>query len=179
MEVSVLSDKLSEYFLDKHFLQSFKNVRAEFNQSVPNAGFHQAAMPDELAKFLNFYFLNIVKNLNSTLSLPDIRSSEFSSLFKCIFYYFWKYVLRFQEIYWLKNYDFNIAEEIYYSNSCLNLNEIASNQKAFILLNITKDELILNSIYTLEPESFALFLNSTFTYFNFTEDQHYLLIPLY
>lgn len=179
MEDSDSSKSLENFLFSKHYLSSLINFDISFLDEAPGVGFHQISLPLEIYNFLNFYFTEVCTQIDTVVTPADIETSRYSKLFRGIFYYFWKCVLRFQEIYWARNFEFNISPELFFSNKDTDLNRNSASNKAFILINLSQTELVLNSDFILNPKSLAVSLNTPRSYFNFTDQIPYLFIPLF
>lgn len=179
MEALVSSEEAFKFLFSKHYINSFNIASVTFDDELVGVGFHKTLLPDPLYNFLLVYFTEVCGEINIVLTEEDMEQSAYSKVFKGVLHYFWKALVRFQEIYWSKEYDFNLSPEIIYSNSVKDLNFNVNLNKAFMLVNLSSEQLTLNSDFFLEPKSFCVSLNCSTSYFTFTEPSPFLFIPIY
>ena len=177
---SQFSDDLRELFHKSNFLNTFNNFTFSFDCEEPSYGFHSSYCPDQLFNFLKNYQEELLGNNSVVLAEEDINTSDFKDLFKSIFYFFWKNIVRFQEIYWVKEYEFNMSNEFYFCHSYNELIENIKDQKAFIVVNTGLHNIKFNDEKLLAPNNFCVCLNSSCIHpVNTNEEYSFVFVPLY
>ena len=173
-------DDLKNFFHKANFLNTFNSFAVSFDCEEPNYGFHSSPCPDKIFNFLTKYQKELLDNKSVGLNKYDLETSEFKKIFKSIFYFLWKFLIRFQEIYWSKNYEFNLAEELIFSSNYADLLENIENNKGFIIVNTGDHSIKINDEKLLKPANFCVSLNSSFVCPVETEDDcSFVFIPIY
>ena len=158
------SSSLQSFFHQENFLNSYNPLDNSLEPSTPNGGRHSALIPDVLLEFLNHYFKEVVSNKPIVLTEKDNQESAYSSFFKDFFYLLWKYSQRFQEIYWEKSYEFNIAAEIFFGDNSSDLATRVEGKEAsfrgYFLFNLGEEAIFLGPGFEVLPLHFGLILNT-------------------
>lgn len=179
MEVSDLSAELRSYLFENNHFKSFKNFTVSFDKEEPKGGVHQSSLAPPVSSFLSYYFSEIVKEPFAVLSSQDTESSNFSDIFKALFYFFWRHLLRVQEIYWARKLELNISPEIVKYSDCEKLNQDISDLRYFLLVNLTENNVVFSPEFTLQGSSLAVIFNSPLIYLNCSDPFSVILIPVF
>ena len=178
MEDSDWSNQVKTFFHRDNYIQSFKFFSTAFTCDNPNGGIHIALLPDPVFKFLRHYFLDIVKEVPLIFTERDIVESSESSTFKDIFYFVWKYLQHFQEIYWNKNYSFNIEQELGFGSTSAHLKEQMGTNSC-CLINLGNVPLTVGDGLELPPNHLGILFNSPLVHIEEFKDIHYLYFSLF